>query len=185
MHLKSKLSMGAAMMAITGLGTIADAVMSLINNFAHSFLESGVGPEQVNVGRAEILTFSPSLFGYISHLHVIVSGLEAALGLVLVALAWYGIRRGYMWAWITTFGAFLVVLAAVFPVHHVYGLATFSHLGMNYMGALMFLVGAFMALGPLKGHREPGGSRQVQPGCPGLQQKEPHDAAVGSGSHVG
>ena len=185
MRPKSKLSMGAAMMAITGLGTIADAVMSLMNNFTHSFLEIGIGPEQVNVERADILAFSPALFEYISHLHVIVSGLEAALGLVLVALAWYGIRRGYMWAWITTSGASLLVLAAVFPIHYVYGLATFSHLGMNYMAALMFAVGAFMALGPLRGHREPGGSQQVQPCCAGLKQNDPHEAAAGSGSHVG
>lgn len=149
MRPKSTLSIGAAMMAITGLGTIADAVMD------------------------------------ISHLHVIVSGLEAALGLVLVALAWYGVRRGHLWAWITTSGAFLVMLVAVFPIHYVYGLATFSHLGMSYMGALMFVVGAFMALGPLRGDRERGGLRQVQTCCAGLRQKDPHEAAVGSGSHVG
>ena len=141
--------MGAAMIAITGLGTIAEAVMD------------------------------------IGHLPAIVSGLEAALGLVLGALAWYGIRRAYMWAWVTSLGAFLVVLAAVLPIHYVYGLATFPHLGMTSMGTLMFVAGAFMALGPLRGHRRPGGSRQGQTCCAGLRQNDPRDAAVGSGSHIG
>ncbi|MGQ0847570.1 MAG: hypothetical protein ACT4OP_00355 [Actinomycetota bacterium] len=58
---------------LTGIGAaafIGYAVVFFILNFTDRFLELGIGPEQVEVGRSEIQAFSPSLFHYISHLHI-------------------------------------------------------------------------------------------------------------------
>src|SRR5205814_2262358 len=52
---------GSALMAVAGLAFIGYAVMFFIQNFTDSFLEVGIGQDQVNVGRTDIEQFSPSL----------------------------------------------------------------------------------------------------------------------------
>jgi hypothetical protein len=141
---------GPGLMALTGLGTIVDGIVFLVNNFTHRFLEIGIGPEQVSVGRDQIAAFSPSLFGYISHLHVVLAAFEIALGVAIAALAWYGVRRGETWAWGTSVAAFVMVLVGGLPIHFVYRLATFDHLGLNYVGAVVFVIGAWIAWGRLR-----------------------------------
>ena len=68
-------------MAIAGFGFIGYAVLFFVRNFTGSFLELGIGHEQVNVGRDQIQHFNPSLLHYISHLHIAVAGFVAATGL--------------------------------------------------------------------------------------------------------
>jgi hypothetical protein len=75
---ESRLRLGAAVMALAGLGFVGYAVLFFIQNFTASFLELGIGPAQVDVGRTEIQAFSPDLYHYISHLHIAVSGFIAA-----------------------------------------------------------------------------------------------------------
>ena len=123
----SKLAIGAAMMALAGIGMIVDAIIPFVTNFA---LEVGIRPEQV-----------------------ILSSVKAALGFVLAALAWYGIRRGQMWTWITAIATFLLVAVAAFPIRYLYNLGTSDHFGFSYMGASMFVMGAFMTLWGLRNQR--------------------------------
>ncbi len=75
----TKLRVGAAIMAVGGLGFIGYAVIFLIRNFSDSFLELGIGPNEVDVGNNQIEKFSPSLHDYIGHLHIAVSGFIAAV----------------------------------------------------------------------------------------------------------
>jgi hypothetical protein len=49
---------GAALMALAALGFIGYAVIFFVRNFTGAFLELGIGPEQVDVGRDEIRAFS-------------------------------------------------------------------------------------------------------------------------------
>ncbi|MFF8375765.1 hypothetical protein ACF07V_06535 [Streptomyces sp. NPDC015661] len=99
------LQAGSALMALAGLAIIGYAVISFIRDFTDSFLELGIGQAQVDVGKTQIRAFSPELYDYISHLHIAVSGFIAATGLAVAALAWFGVRHGHLWAWVTAVAA--------------------------------------------------------------------------------
>ena len=95
---ETSLRWGTWLMGLAALGFIGYAVIFFVLNFTDQFLELGIGPEQVDVGRDEIQAFSPSLFQYIGHLHIAVAGFLAATGLAVLFLI-SGVRQGYMWAW--------------------------------------------------------------------------------------
>jgi len=80
------LATGSWLMGFGAVAFIGYAVVFFILNFTDRFLELGIGPKQVDVGRAEIQAFSPSLFHYISHLHIAVAGFIAATGLAVLYL---------------------------------------------------------------------------------------------------
>ena len=98
---QSRLRTGSLLMALAGLGFIGYGVIFFIMNFTDSFLELGIGPDQVDKGKDAIEAFSPSLFHYVSHLQIALSGFIAAAGVGVAALSWYGVRRGEMWAFVT------------------------------------------------------------------------------------
>ena len=152
----SELKLGSAVMVIGAVAFIAYAVWFFIRNFTGQFLEVGIGPEQVDVGRAQILAFSPQLYDYIRHLHIALSGFIAATGLAAALLAWFGVRRGYVWAWVSAVIVPVVALAVAIPSHYPYGLATFGHLGLIYLATAVFVVGALIALGGLRKLRTDG-----------------------------
>lgn len=148
---QSRLNLGAAIMAIGGLGFVGYGVIFFIRNFTDSFLELGIGRDQVDVGKTEIHDFSPQLEHYISHLHIAVAAFIAATGLAVAALAWYGVRRGELWAWITAVVVPVFGLAVALPAHYPWGFDTIGHLGLIYADTLLFVVGAGLALVPLRG----------------------------------
>ena len=133
-------------MALAGIAFIGYAVVFFIMNFTDSFLELGIGANEVDVGRAEITAFSPQLFHYISHLHIAVSGFIAATGLAVVALAWFGVRRRQTWAWVTAVAAPVLGLAVALPAHYPNNLDTIGHLGPIYLATAIFVVGALVSL---------------------------------------
>lgn len=137
---------GSWLMGIGAVAFIGYAVVFFVLNFTDSFLELGIGPEQVNVGRADIEGFSPSLFHYISHLHIAVSGFIAATGLAVLFLVVYGVRRGELWAWVGAVSAPVLGLAVALPAHYPNGFDTLGHLGPIYLATVIFVVGAVFAL---------------------------------------
>ena len=147
---ESKLQLGSMLMAIAAIGFIGYAIIFFVRNFTDSFLELGISSAQVNVGKAQIVAFSPSLYNYISHLHVAVSGFIAATGLAVLGLSWFGVRRGQKWAWVTAVISPVVGLAVALPLHYVYGFATLGHLGLIYLATLIFVIGALISLIGLK-----------------------------------
>jgi hypothetical protein len=144
-----RLRLGSVVMAVAGLGFVGYASIFFVRNFTGAFLELGIGPEQVDVGRREIERFSPSLYHYLSHLHIAVSGFIAATGIAVAALAWFGVRRGELWAWVTAVVVPVVGLAVALPAHYPYHLATLGHLGLIYLATVVFVAGALIALPPL------------------------------------
>jgi hypothetical protein len=152
----SRLRLGSAVMALAGLGFIGYAVLFFVRNFSSSFLEIGIGHNEVSVGDKEIEAFSPSLHDYIGHLHIALSGFIAATGLAVVALAWFGVRRGQLWAWITAVAVPVLALAVALPDHYPHHFDTFGHLGLIYADTLLFVVGAVIAF---VGLREAGSVR--------------------------
>ncbi|GAA3406992.1 hypothetical protein GCM10011577_02890 [Pseudarthrobacter polychromogenes] len=147
---QSRLRAGAALMALAGLAFVGYAAAFLALNFSGAFLELGIGPEQVDKGRAEVQAFSPQLHHYISHLHIALSGFIAATGLAIAALSWFGVRRGERWAFAATVTITAVSLAISVPAHYPWGLATLGHLGPVYVALLIFLAGAAAAYSGLR-----------------------------------
>jgi hypothetical protein len=136
---------GVNLMTLGAVAFIGYAVVFFVLNFTDSFLELGIGSEQVSSGKDEIKAFDNDLYHYISHLHIAVSGFIAATGLAVAALAWYGVRRGYVWAWVAAVAAPVLGLAVALPAHYPWGFATIGHLGLIYLATAIFVVGAVLS----------------------------------------
>jgi hypothetical protein len=142
-------------MAVAGLAFIGYAVIFFVRNFSGAFLELGIGPNQIAAGRDEIKAFDPNLFNYISHLHIAVSGFIAATGLATAGLAWFGVRRGQVWAYVTAVATPVIGLAVAVPAHYPYHFDTLGHLGLIYLATAIFVIGAALALRPLMAQDRP------------------------------
>ena len=136
---------GATLMAVAAAGFIGYALLFLVRNFTGGFLELGIGPGEVSVGKDQIQQFSPSLHHYISHLHIALSGFIAATGLAVLLLALYGVRAGQAWAWVAAVAAPVLGLAIALPAHYLWNLDTLGHLGLVYLAALVFVAGALLS----------------------------------------
>ena len=150
------LRVGAGLMTLGAAAFIGYGVILFIRNFSDSFLELGIGPGQVDVGKAEIQAFSPTLAHYITHLHLAVAGFLAATGLAVGFLAWFGVRRGQLWAWVGAVAAPVLALAVALPAHYPYNLDTAGHLGPIYGATVVFVAGALAALAGLLEQRPAG-----------------------------
>jgi hypothetical protein len=142
----ASLRWGSWLMGIAAVGFIGYAAIFFVRNFTDSFLELGIGPHEVNVGKDEIQAFSPSLFEYISHLHLAVSGFLAATGVAVLFLVAYGVRRGQLWAWVGAVIAPVLGLLVALPAHYPNHFDTLGHLGLIYLAVLIFVAGALVAL---------------------------------------
>ena len=147
-------SRGAAIMALAGIGFVGYGLLFLVQNFT-GFLELGISRAEVDVGRADVQRFSPSLYHYISHLHIALAGFIAACGVAVAALAWFGVRRGQLWAWVTAVVVPVLALAVALPAHYPWHLDTVGHLGLIYADTVLFCVGAALALAGLQRLRSP------------------------------
>ena len=87
-------------MVLGALIFFAYAVVFLFRAFGSSGFElgvdtlNGVTPQQLN-------GINPAIMAYIAHLHVATAGFIAATAVAAAGLAWYGVREGLWWAWIT------------------------------------------------------------------------------------
>lgn len=147
------LRVGSWLMGLAAFGFVGYAVIFLVRNFTDSFLELGIGPSEVDVGKAEIQAFSPSLYEYVSHLHIAVSGFIAATGLAVLFLVAYGVRRGHVWAWVGAVAAPVLGLAVALPAHYPNGFDTLGHLGLIYLATVIFVAGALISLRGLAASR--------------------------------
>jgi hypothetical protein len=142
---ESALRLGTWLMGAAAAGFIGYAALFLVRNFTDSFLELGIGPNEVDVGKEQITAFSPSLFHYIGHLHIAVSGFIAATGVAVLFLLRY-VRRGDAFAWVGAVAAPVLALAVALPAHYPNSFDTIGHLGLIYLAVVIFVVGALVAL---------------------------------------
>jgi hypothetical protein len=145
------LRVGAGLMSLAAIGFIGYGVIFFVRNFTDSFLELGIGPGEVNVGRQQIQAFSPSLLHYIGHLHIAVAAFMAATGVAMAFLAWFGVRRGQLWAWVGAVAAPVLGLAVALPAHYPNNFDTAGHLGLVYLATAIFVAGALLSLTALTG----------------------------------
>jgi hypothetical protein len=139
------LKWGVNLMTLGAVAFIGYAVIFFVLNFTDSFLELGIGSDQVASGKDEIKAFDNDLYHYISHLHIAVSGFIAATGLAVAALSWFGVRRRYVWAWAAAVATPVLGLAVALPAHYPWGFDTIGHLGLIYLATAIFVVGAALS----------------------------------------
>jgi cytochrome bd-type quinol oxidase subunit 2 len=147
--IEASMATGANLVALAGVGLIGYGVMFLIRNFT-GFTELGLTPNHVGGTPEQIQAFSQNLYNYISHLQVALSGFIIALGVAVIALAMFGIRRGESWAVWTAFLAPVVAVGIALPLHFPYHIATLGHLGLIYLDAAVLLVGTIISYRALK-----------------------------------
>ena len=145
-------NLGANVVALAGVGLVGYGVMFLIRNF-NGFIELGLTPAHVGGTPEQIQAFSLDLYEYISHLQVAVSAFIIALGVAVIALAWFGIRNGQKWAMWTAFITPVIGVAIALPLHFSYGIGTLGHLGLIYLDAVILLVGTVLSYNALKSSR--------------------------------
>lgn len=141
--------LGAKLVALAGIGLVGYGIMFLVRNFT-GFIELGLTPAHVGGTPEQIQAFSPDLYEYISHLQVAVSAFIIALGVAVIALAWFGIRTDQKWAMWTAFLTPVIGVAIAVPLHFPYGIGTLGHLGLIYLDAVILLVGTIMSYNALK-----------------------------------
>jgi hypothetical protein len=145
----SSVNAGANVVALAGVGLVGYGIMFLIRNFT-GFIELGLTPAHVGGTPEQIQAFSPDLYEYISHLQVAVSAFIIALGVAVIALAWFGIRSGQKWALWTAFLTPVIGVGIAVPLHFPYEIGTFGHLGLIYLDAVILLVGTVLSFNALK-----------------------------------
>ena len=123
--------------------------MFLVRNFT-GFTELGLSPALVGGTPEQIQAFSQNLYNYISHLQVALSGFIIALGVAVIALAMFGIRRGESWAVWTAFLAPVIAVGIALPLHFPFHFATIGHLGLIYLDAVILLVGTIISYRAMK-----------------------------------
>ncbi|MCK6584504.1 MAG: hypothetical protein HUU11_11150 [Anaerolineales bacterium] len=152
MRTAASVNTGANLVALAGVGLVGYGIMFLIRNFT-GFIELGLTPAHVGGTPEQIKAFSLDLYEYISHLQVAVSAFIIALGVAVIALAWFGIRSGQRWALWTAFLTPVIGVAIALPLHFPYGIGTIGHLGLIYLDAVILLVGTIMSYNALKAAR--------------------------------
>lgn len=137
---------GAYLLAVSGIGFVANALAMLYRVFFDPGFEAGVHTLG-GATRAELAATNHEAVHYIDHLHVNVAGLMGAAGIAMVALAWYGVRRGQRWAWATAVAIPVVFLAHSLPVHRTAGFSfdALAHLGPGLLWLPALLAGAVLA----------------------------------------
>jgi hypothetical protein len=147
MSREQSLRNGAGLMVIGALIFFLYAVVFFFRAFAGSGFEIGV--ETLNgVTPQQLDKVNPAIMGYITHLHVATAGFIAATAIAAGGLAWYGVRDGLWWAWITGVIVPVVGLAMALPLHYMghFNYDWVSHLGPIYIGTIVYVAGAVVAL---------------------------------------
>jgi cytochrome bd-type quinol oxidase subunit 2 len=145
----ASMATGANIVALAGVGLIGYGLMFLVRNFT-GFTELGLSPALVGGTPEQIQAFSQNLYNYISHLQVALSGFIIALGVAVIALAMFGIRRGESWAVWTAFLAPVIAVGIALPLHFPFHFATIGHLGLIYLDAVILLVGTIISYRAMK-----------------------------------
>ncbi len=137
---------GSLLMALAGVAFVGYGVVFLARTFFGSGFELGVATLN-GVTPAELDAIDPAIMHYITHLHVATAAFIIATGIAVTALAWYGVRSGYLWAWATAIVAAVVGLAIALPMHYadLFTHDWVTHLGPIYLATIVFVAGAALA----------------------------------------
>jgi hypothetical protein len=147
MSREQSLRNGAGLMALGALVFLVYAAAFLFRAFGNNGFELGV--DTLNgVTPLQLDALNPAIMAYITHLHVAVAGFLAATAIASGGLAWFGVRDGLWWAWAIAVIAPVVALAVALPMHYMghFNYGWVIHLGPIYLGTVIFVAGAVVAL---------------------------------------
>ena len=147
MSREQSLRYGAGIMVLGALVLFVFALVFFFRAFASGGFEfgvdtlNGVTPQQLN-------ELNPAIMAYITHLHAATAGFGTATAIAAGGLAWYGVRNGLWWAWIMSVIVPVAGLAMALPLHYTghFNYNWVSHLGPVYIGTIIYVVGAAVAL---------------------------------------
>ena len=137
---------GSYLLALSGVGFVVNGVAMLYRVFFTPGFEAGV-ETLGGVTRAELATTNHELLHYVDHLQVNVAGLMVAAGIAVVALSWFGVRRGERWALVSVVSIPLVFLAHSLPIHQTaaFTFDAVQHLGPGVVWLPALVVGGGLA----------------------------------------
>jgi len=143
----SQTTRGAVAMVVGALFFLVYAIVFLFRAFLGTGFEVGVATIN-GVTQEQLNQLNPAVMAYITHLHVATAGFIAATAVAALGLTWYGVRAGAWWAWITAVISPVVGLAIALPLHYTGAFQHdwVTHLGPIYLGTLIYVVGALLAL---------------------------------------
>jgi hypothetical protein len=135
MSREQSLQRGSALMVLGAVIFLAYAVVFFFLAFSSSGFEIGVATLN-GVTTQQLNGINPAIMGYITHLHLATAGFIAATAIAAGGLAWYGVRDGLWWAWITAVISPVLGLAVALPMHWMghFNYDWVSHLGPIYLG---------------------------------------------------
>src|SRR6266487_4217192 len=147
MSREQSLRNGAALMVLGALIFLVYAAVFFFLAFTSSGFKIGVATLN-GVTRQQLDGLSPAIMAYITHLHVATAGFIAATAIAIAGLAWYGVRNGLWWAWITGVISPVLGLAVALPLHWMghFNYDWVSHLGPIYLGTIIYVAGVVVAL---------------------------------------
>ena len=143
------LAVGSNIVALAGVGLVGYGIMFLVRNFT-GLIELGLTPSRVGGTPEQISAFSQDLYNYIIHIQTALAGFIIAMGVVVLALAVFGIRRGERWALWTVFLAYVIAVGIGLPLHYPFHFATLGHLGLIYLDVAILLIGTVVSYRAIK-----------------------------------
>src|SRR3981081_864524 len=138
---------GAVTMVVGAAIFLIYAIVFFFRAYSSAGFEIGV--ETLNgVTQAQLNQLNPAIVGYITQLHLATAGFIAATAIAVIGLTWHGVGAGRWCAGITAATSTVVGLVVALPMHYTGAFEHdwVSHLGPIYVGTLIFVVGAAMAL---------------------------------------
>jgi len=146
---------GSQLMVLGALSFVGYGIVFFIATLNGSAFELGV--ETLNAfTRADLTVQFPEIMNYMDHINVALSGFIISTGLAVAAISHYAVRKGVLWAWITSVVTPVVALLFAIPMHYMnlFSVNWVSHLAPIYIGTIIFVIGALIALKEIWGMRK-------------------------------
>lgn len=138
---------GAILMVVGVLFFLIYGIVFLLRSFTGTGFEIGV--ETLNgITLEDVNNLDPAVGYYMAHIQVALAGFIISTSIAVGALAWFGVRGGQWWAWLTAMVAPVVALVIALPMHYTGGFPHdwVTHIGPIYLGTLIFVVGGLIGL---------------------------------------
>lgn len=132
---------GSSMMALAFAVLVAFGIILAVR------LLGGEGGVDIGATSAELAAVNPTLPHYIVHVRIAAAGTFVALGILGLAVTWYGVQPGEWWAWTATVSAFVVGTLISLPMHYfgAFHVDQLKHLGPSSVILALVVVGAAVA----------------------------------------
>jgi|GEM_PF-1075701 len=149
---------GSYLLALSGIGFLVNGIAMVYRVFFSPGFEAGV-ETLGGVTRAELASTNHELLHYVDHLQINIAGLMLAAGIAVIALSWFGVRRGERWALFTAISIPVVFLAHSLPIHQTaaFSFDAIQHLGPGVVWLPALIIGGGLAYHGLRSVDHPVG----------------------------